>query len=57
MIFNETHEFFWPFFTGVIICILSWIAGLILIWMDKESDRRESNLRGSRMSIVEEENI
>ena len=40
-LYEVDNSFFLPMATGVGFCILSFLAGLVLIWMDKESDRRE----------------
>jgi nitrate/nitrite transporter NarK len=41
---GSSHPFFLPTFIGLIACILSWVAGLGMCYMDKESDRREGKL-------------
>ncbi len=53
---DGAHPFFLPTLVGLIACVLSWFAGLGMIYMDRESDRREGKLREDKMtsSIMED---
>lgn len=42
---STAHPFFLPTLVGLIACVLSWFAGLGMIYMDRESDRREGKLQ------------
>lgn len=55
--YDATDGYFLPFFVGLILCCLSFIAGLGLCWMDRESDRREGKLKGGANEPDESEQI
>lgn len=40
-LYNVNEGYFLPLAIGVLFCVFSFLCGLVLIWMDKESDRRE----------------
>lgn len=40
-LYEVSQGYFWPLFVGICFCVMSFVCGLALIWMDKESDRRE----------------
>ena len=51
---NSNYPFFLPSLVGLMACILSWLAGVGMCYMDKESDRREGKLDNIRESQVDE---
>lgn len=57
VLFNPSHSypFFLPTFVGMLSCVFSWLSGLGMIWMDKESDRREGKIKDDlRSSVIDE---
>ena len=40
-IYERNNSFVEPLFVGLLFCVFSFLVGLILIWMDYESDKRE----------------
>ena len=50
---HSTGKTWLPVLCGVFMCAASWVCGLLLNWMDKESDRREGVAKGSMVADTE----
>jgi uncharacterized membrane protein (DUF485 family) len=55
MVYDNTNSITDCLIIGIGLCIFSWVSGLILIWMDKESDRREGKIKTASFIEPEEE--
>lgn len=46
-----------PLLLGLVMTVLSWLVGLVLNWLDRESDRREGKLNIRQSAIDDAEKI
>ncbi len=56
-IYDSTGGYFIPFLIGLILCCVSFCAGIGLCWMDREADRREGKLKGGANEPDESDQI
>ncbi len=45
MIYDLTDQLSYPLFTSVIICFFSFLSGIVLIVLDRKSDKQQEGLK------------